>query len=304
MSDALAAFVDRHPRLFVLTGAGVSTDSGIPDYRDERGAWKRAQPMTWQAFTGSVAARQRYWGRSMIGWPRIAAALPNDAHRALARLEDAQRLRLLVTQNVDGLHQRAGSRSVVDLHGRLDRVVCLTCRRLEPRLAFQHRLQALNPQWQAASIATAPDGDAELDGVDYARFVLPACEACGGILKPDVVFFGESVPRDRVETARAALAGSDAMLIVGSSLMVFSGFRFAREAAQLGKPIASVSLGVGRADDLLSLKVCKPVAEALRPLLADDSPVRGARTHPAAGWPAPSGAATTPDAATVSAAPR
>ncbi len=266
MPDPLASFIDRHPRLFVLTGAGCSTDSGIPDYRDETGAWKRAQPMTWQAFTGSAAARRRYWGRSMIGWPRIDAAVPNDAHRALARLEESRRVHLLVTQNVDGLHQRAGSRAVVDLHGRLDRVICLACRRTEPRSAFQHRLETLNPMWRAQGAVTAPDGDAELDGVDFEHFALPACESCGGVLKPDVVFFGESVPRERVESARAALAEADAMLVVGSSLMVFSGYRFAREAAQLGKPIASVSLGVGRADDLLSLKVVARVADALRSL--------------------------------------
>lgn len=267
MPDPLAEFLSRHQRIFVLTGAGCSTDSGIPDYRDASGAWKRAQPMTWQAFTGSIPARQRYWGRSLIGWPRIDAAQPNLAHLALARLEEAQRLSLLVTQNVDGLHQRAGSRAVIDLHGRLDRVICLECRRIEPRLAFQHRLGALNPQWSAQAATIAPDGDADLDVADFDSFQVAACERCNGVLKPDVVFFGESVPRERVDQARKALDEADAMLIVGSSLMVFSGFRFARQAAQAGLPIASVSLGVGRADDLLSLKIEQPVANALRFLL-------------------------------------
>ena len=267
MPDALAEFLDRHRRLFVLTGAGCSTDSGIPDYRDASGAWKRPQPMTWQAFTGSEAARQRYWGRSMVGWPRIDAAKPGIAHHALARLELSQRLLLIVTQNVDGLHQRAGSRSVIDLHGRLDRVMCLDCRRIEPRLALQHRLETRNPHWRGLAAATAPDGDAEIDGADFASFRVAACERCAGMLKPDVVFFGESVPGARVAQAREALGQADAMLIVGSSLMVFSGFRFAREAAQAGLPIASVTLGVGRADDLLSLKVERPIADALRHLL-------------------------------------
>ena len=257
----------------MLTGAGCSTDSGIPDYRDASGAWKRAQPMTWQAFTGTHAARQRYWGRSMIGWPRIDAAAPNRAHHALARLEASGRQRLLVTQNVDGLHQRAGSREVVDLHGRLDRVVCLGCQAIEPRSDFQCRLEQLNPDWAGESarsaVATAPDGDAEIEGADFSGLLIPSCAHCGGILKPDVVFFGESVPRIRVEIARAALAQADALLIVGSSLMVFSGFRFAREAAALGLPIASISLGVGRADALLDLRVARPVGEALAFLLSD-----------------------------------
>ena len=259
----LRAFIDSHPRITLLTGAGVSTDSGIPDYRDADGLWKRAPPMTWQVFTGNDLSRRRYWARSLLGWPVIACAQPNEAHRALARLETIGRATMLITQNVDGLHQRAGHQAMIDLHGRLDRVICLACGTLSERSAFQHRLIAANPDWLDHVAATAPDGDADLDGLDFSAFVLPPCEVCGGPLKPDVVFYGESVPRPRVDAAMAALAASDALLIVGSSLMVYSGFRFARRAAELGLPIASVTIGRGRADDLLTLKVTEPAATAL-----------------------------------------
>lgn len=268
---SLDAFVASHRRLVVLTGAGCSTDSGIPDYRDDAGEWKRSPPMTWQVFTGSEAARCRYWARSFVGWPRIAQARPNPAHAALERLEARGGSRLLITQNVDGLHQKAGSRSVLDLHGRLDRVVCLACTRREPRASFQDRMQAANPGWspRRSEAATAPDGDADLEDLDLARFRVPDCLGCGGMLKPDVVFFGESVPRDRVEAAMQALAEADGLLVVGSSLMVFSGYRFAREAAARGLPIVAVNRGRSRADHLYALKDPRPAAEALAFLLAD-----------------------------------
>ncbi|AKC88263.1 NAD-dependent protein deacetylase [Pseudoxanthomonas suwonensis] len=262
----LRDFIDRHPRLFVLTGAGCSTSSGIPDYRDADGGWKRAQPVTFQAFTGEAGTRRRYWARSLAGWPRFAAAQPNPAHRALAALEADGRLEALVTQNVDGLHQRAGSRAVIDLHGRLDRVVCLDCAAAMPRDAFQHELLTRNPGWERHVAAAAPDGDADLDGVDFAAFRVPGCARCGGMLKPDVVFYGESVPRARVEAAATHLRRSDAMLVVGSSLMVYSGFRFARMAAEAGIPLAAVNLGRTRADDLLALKVRADCAQALAQL--------------------------------------
>ncbi|QXL84080.1 NAD-dependent protein deacetylase [Comamonas sp. NLF-1-9] len=255
----------------VLTGAGCSTESGIPDYRDLDGQWKRPAPMTWQAFTREPAARQRYWARSMIGWPRIAASRPGPAHRALSQLEAAGRVALLVTQNVDGLHQAAGSQRVLDLHGRLDAVRCLACRHTLARGDFQARLQAANGAWLQArlpeEVQSAPDGDAYLDGLDFSGFVVPACPACGsGVLKPDVVFFGESVPRERVQTAMAALQQADALLVAGSSLMVFSGYRFARAAAQWGKPIVAVNLGRTRADELLTLKLRQPVGQTLAQL--------------------------------------
>jgi NAD-dependent SIR2 family protein deacetylase len=263
----LQDFIADHPRLLALTGAGISTASGIPDYRDATGAWKRAPPMTWQAFTGAESARQRYWARSSIGWPWINQAQPNDAHRALARLESRGGLSALITQNVDGLHQKAGHQRVIDLHGRLDQVVCLQCHRRTARSTLQQRLLASNPGWSSTAGEIAPDGDADLDAAQMARFVVPPCDACGGMLKPDVVFYGESVPRDRVQQAFAAVDAADALLIVGSSLMVYSGFRFARRAADLGLPIAAINLGQGRADDLLSLRVTEPADRALAFLL-------------------------------------
>ena len=261
--DELQSFVDQHRRLFVLTGAGCSTDSGIPDYRDADGGWKRSQPVTYQAFMGEELTRKRYWARSLVGWRRFGKALPNPTHRALARLEELGKLELLLTQNVDGLHQRAGNRQVVDLHGRLDTVRCMGCEARSPRHALQQTLLQLNPAWAALDAIDAPDGDADLDGHDFSSFVVPPCPHCGGVLKPDVVFFGENVPRVRVGTAMQALEAADAVLVVGSSLMVFSGYRFAHAAAKAGKPIAAVNLGRTRADPLLTLKVAQPCAEAL-----------------------------------------
>ncbi|MGN6480511.1 NAD-dependent protein deacetylase [Luteibacter sp.] len=263
--DALRTFVDAHPRLFVLTGAGISTDSGIPDYRDGQGAWKRSPPMTLQLFMSGEPARARYWARGMIGWRHFGAVQPNIAHHALANLERQGRIELLLTQNVDGLHEAAGSVNVVDLHGRMDRVRCMQCGDITRRDAMQRRLEEANPAWLELQATVAPDGDADLDNVDFSRFVVPPCTVCGGILKPDVVFFGENVPRARVDTAWAHLARADAMLVIGSSLMVFSGYRFVLEASRKGLPIASVNLGVTRADALLTLPIPLPVAEALRP---------------------------------------
>ena len=266
-SPALHDFIDRHRRLFVLTGAGCSTNSGLPDYRDSDGNWKRAQPMTYQAFMGDQAARQRYWARSMIGWQHFGRAQPNGAHRALACLEETGRSELLVTQNVDRLHQAAGSTRVVDLHGRLDLIRCMGCERRTSRATFQAELAQLNPWWTGLNAAGAPDGDADIDAADFSSFTVPPCQHCGGVLKPDVVFFGENVPRERVDTATAHLAQADAMLIVGSSLMVYSGFRFAQAAARAGKPIAAVNIGRTRADALLSFKLEQSCEEALAFLL-------------------------------------
>jgi NAD-dependent SIR2 family protein deacetylase len=262
---ALARFIEGHQSIFVLTGAGCSTESGIPDYRDSAGQWKRKPPVTWQAFSGDEQTRSRYWARSMIGWRAFRQAEPNSVHVALSTLERSGRLSLLVTQNVDGLHQRAGHQSVVDLHGRLDTVICLACGSRTQRQRHQQRLEELNPDWLSHSAATAPDGDADLDAVDFSDFQIPDCQRCGGMLKPDVVFFGETVPRNRVELAMAALYRSDAMLVLGSSLMVYSGFRFARTAAERGIPIAAVNLGTTRADPLLSLKINAPCSESLAP---------------------------------------
>ncbi|WP_242107913.1 NAD-dependent protein deacetylase [Luteimonas aquatica] len=264
LRDWLAPF----RRVFVLTGAGCSTGSGIPDYRDADGAWKRTPPVTYQAFTGDAEIYRRYWARSALGWPRFSRAAPNPAHRALAAWEGTGALSLLVTQNVDGLHQRAGSRAVVDLHGNLDAVVCLDCGRREARARVQDAIAAANPGWDAVRATAAPDGDADIDEAAVARFAAPRCPDCAGALKPDVVFFGENVPRPRYERARAALQASDAMLVAGSSLMVYSGFRFARMAHEAGLPIAIVNRGRTRADALASLKLDAEIGGALQAGLA------------------------------------
>ena len=268
-SGALLDFIERYPRLFVLTGAGCSTDSGIPDYRDAQGGWKRAQPVTLQAFMRDPLTRRRYWARSLVGWQRFGHAQPNAAHRALARLEQRGNVERLVTQNVDRLHQAAGSTEVIDLHGRMDLVRCMDCWRLQPRSELQDELLSLNPAWAQLDARTAPDGDADLDGLDFSTFEIPPCAYCAGVLKPDVVFFGESVPKERVETAMHHLQQADAMLVVGSSLMVYSGYRFAQAAAAAGKPVAAVNLGRTRADELLTLKIGMPCAQALAFLLED-----------------------------------
>lgn len=275
--DALLDFIDRHPRLFVLTGAGVSTGSGIPDYRDADGAWKRTPPVTVQAFMGGLATRQRYWARSLVGWPMFHVATPNAAHHALAAMEAAGRIERLLTQNVDRLHQRAGSTAVIDLHGRLDVIVCMDCAQRSARDAFQATLLARNPGYAHLSAGIAPDGDADLDGIDFSGFDVPACPHCAGVLKPDVVFFGENVPRPRVQAAMDALAASDAMLVVGSSLMVRSGLRFVEAANALGKPVAAINLGKTRADELLALKVeaaCGDVLERVVEILVEKTSAR------------------------------
>jgi NAD-dependent SIR2 family protein deacetylase len=265
----------RHPRglrpqastALRLDRAGCSTRSGIPDYRDADGQWKRAQPVTYQAFMGEEKTRQRYWARSLIGWRRIRQARPNDAHRALARLEAMGRSQLLLTQNVDRLHQAAGSTQVIDLHGRIDLIRCMDCERRSPRDELQDELGQLNGDWLDLGAMEAPDGDADLEGEDFSSFVAPCCRRCCGVLKPDVVFFGENVPRDRVDAACRHLDEADAMLIVGSSLMVYSGFRFVQRAASRGKPVAAVNLGRTRADSLLTLKAEQPCESALAFLL-------------------------------------
>ena len=265
--NALRDFVCRHDKLFVLTGAGCSTASGIPDYRDADGEWKRGRPIMLQDFVAHEHSRKRYWARSLVGFRRMRAARPNVAHVALAALEAQGRVTQLVTQNVDGLHQAGGSRAVIDLHGRVDVVRCLTCDRRIERERVQAELVERNPDFSSLDALEAPDGDAALDGIDFAAFDVPACEACGGLLKPDVVFFGERVPDERVRRAFAALEEADAMLVVGSSLMVFSGYRFVEAAARARKPIAAVNLGRTRADELLSLKVVDRCADALEFLL-------------------------------------
>lgn len=249
--------------VFALTGAGVSTDSGIPGYRDELGAWKAKPPVQYRDFVGSEAVRKRYWARSMLGYPLLQSALPNAAHHALRELEARGRLSLLVTQNVDGLHRRAGHEEFVELHGRLDQVRCLGCGALTARAALQTELAARNPQFARARASVKPDGDAELHEVDYERFEIVPCADCGGMLKPHVVFFGENVPALRVTSAMSALERSTALLVIGSSLQVFSGFRFARAAVRLGLPIAILNRGLCRADEFATLKIDDNAGETL-----------------------------------------
>jgi len=263
----LQDFARRYRRLFVLTGAGVSVDSGIPGYRDDNGNWKRSAPVMLQDFLHSAATRQRYWARSMIGWPVVARAQPNAAHVALASLEAMQRLHLLVTQNVDGLHQRAGSTEVIELHGNIGRVICLQCGTTQAREIVQLVLREQNPEFVHAVAQTAPDGDADLEHGALDAFRVPECGHCGGMLKPDVVFFGEGIPRTRVDAARAALEQADAMLVVGSSLMVYSGYRLCEHAQGMGKPVAAINRGRTRADHLFTLKVEHGCGEALTDLV-------------------------------------
>lgn len=255
-------------RFTVLTGAGVSTDSGIPDYRGP-GAPVRS-PMTYQEFVSGTTARQRYWGRSYLGWARMRRAEPNASHHALARLEVSGRVPLLVTQNVDGLHEAAGTRSVCALHGRIADVVCLGCGRRSSRAALQERMQELNPGFARAhaDVLTRPDGDVELESTD--GFRVPGCDACGGVLKPDVVFFGENVPKPRVRRCLDAVDTSEALLVAGSSLTVLSGFRFVRHAHRAGIPVVIVNRGTTRGDELATHKVdagCAPFLTDLADLV-------------------------------------
>ena len=265
MQDAvrLSRFIAGHPTLTVLTGAGCSAASGIPAYRDDEGEWMHARPVQYADFVASPAVRRRYWARSFAGWQRVRDARPNAAHAAIAGLERLGVARRTITQNVDGLHRDAGSRRVIDLHGRLDRVVCLDCGSTLARERLQRELSALNPGWQVRVSGFAPDGDARLARDAAESFRIADCGHCGGMLKPDVVFFGENVPRARVARCAAAVEASDALLVVGSSLMVFSGFRFARQAAQAGKPLAIVNRGRTRADELASLRISADCADVL-----------------------------------------
>ena len=254
-------------RVVALTGAGLSTDSGIPDYRGPDSPPR--SPMTYAEFVSGSVAQQRYWARSHIGWQRLGRAVPNTGHRAMATLEQAGVVSTLITQNVDGLHRAAGSRTVIDLHGRIAEVACLTCGDLSRRLDLHDRLTALNPEFgRQVAVTTAPDGDVDL--ADTAGFRLAPCLRCGGVLKPHVVFFGENVPRDRVDVAYRAVDAAGALLVAGSSLTVMSGLRFVRHAARSGTPVVIVNRGVTRGDPLATYRVdagCSETLTALAELL-------------------------------------
>ena len=262
ISDLLE-FIELNQPLLVLTGAGCSTESGIPDYRDENGNWKYSQPVQFTDFVRHNHTRKRYWSRSMLGWPRMAQARPNATHFSLAKLEQAGFISFLVTQNVDGLHQKAGSKSMLELHGGLEWVICLDCRKRLPRQQLQEMLLDFNPEFNGMANGLAPDGDALLADRDLSDFQIPGCTDCGGILKPDVVFFGEQVPKTRFNRVIEELDRARALLVIGSSLMVFSGYRFCKYARQQDKDVAVLNIGRTRADPDLSLKVGLPCHVAL-----------------------------------------
>ena len=254
-------------RVVILSGAGVSTESGIPDYRGATGSLRRHTPMTYDEFVGSADSRRRYWARSHLGWRTIARARPNDGHRAVAALAVAGHVSAVITQNVDGLHQAAGSRGVVELHGSLDRIRCLDCGRISARHELDRRLRARNPGFEDAGTRINPDGDVELADEAVARFEVVSCDACGtGVLKPDVVFFGENVPKERVQQCYGHVDEAQALLVLGSSLTVMSGLRFVRYAAKAGKPVAIVNQGRTRGDAHAVVRLDAPLGRTLTEL--------------------------------------
>jgi NAD-dependent SIR2 family protein deacetylase len=272
--DALARLV-AGGGVMVLSGAGLSTESGIPDYRGPTGVLRRATPMQYKLFVGDPVARRRYWARSYLGWRHIAKAAPNAGHQAVAELQGLGLLAGIVTQNVDGLHESAGARDVIELHGNLTSVVCLTCGGAIARAELDIRLREANEGWIARVLAINPDGDVELSDMEVEDFRLVDCALCGGLLKPDVVFFGESVPADRVSRCFGLVASSRLLLVLGSSLTVMSGRRFVLRAAQLGIPVAIVNQGMTRGDAHATLTVDGPLgvvlSELVRRLGADSS---------------------------------
>ncbi|PRY38603.1 NAD-dependent protein deacetylase [Umezawaea tangerina] len=253
-------------RVVVLSGAGLSTESGIPDYRGAQGSLRRHTPMTYEEFTGNPDGRRRYWARSHLGWRTIARAAPNDGHRAVTALHAGGHLSGIITQNVDGLHQAAGAPDVVELHGSLDRVICLDCRRTSDRETLDRRLRAANPAFEGTATRINPDGDVELPDDVVRTFTPVPCADCSGVLKPDVVFFGENVPRPRVDQCYRLVDDAEALLVLGSSLTVMSGLRFVRHAAKTGKQVLIVNRGETRGDPYATTRVDLPLGQALTDL--------------------------------------
>ena len=251
----------------VLSGAGLSTESGIPDYRGPTSAGRRAQPMTYQTFVGGIDARRRYWARSHLGWRHITGAHPNAGHLAVAELQRRGLLAGVITQNVDGLHTAAGSPDVLELHGNLARVVCLDCGTHTLRAALDARLRAVNRSWDAQVRAVNPDGDVQVDDDTVTTFRIVDCDVCGGVLKPDVVFFGENVPKPRVDAAYALVERAGSLVVLGSSLTVMSGLRFVRHAAKLGVPVAIVNQGATRGNELATMRLHAPLGSTLSALV-------------------------------------
>lgn len=250
----LQRFLTQNKPVTVLTGAGLSTASGIPDYRDSEGNWKSAPPVQHHDFMTNEQLRKRYWARALHGWPVLYNAQPNAAHVALAKMQQDGLIDTIITQNVDGLHQKAGATNVINLHGYANDMVCMSCQAKSPRIDMHERCVSLNPEFVQAKATAFPDGDADIEG-DFSAFQIADCLDCGGILKPDVVYFGDNVPKARVEKARQALANSGGLLVIGSSLMVFSGYRFARQAKENDQPIAILTRGKTRADDIATFKI-------------------------------------------------
>jgi NAD-dependent SIR2 family protein deacetylase len=269
--EAVAGLLERGDVL-VLSGAGLSTESGIPDYRGPTGSLRKSLPMTYQTFVRDPLARQRYWARSQLGWRLIAHAEPNDGHRAVAALQARGALSGVVTQNVDGLHQAGGAADVVELHGNLDRVMCLACSGRSPRTELDDRLRAANASWTAVASAVNPDGDVVLDEAAVASFRVVDCLGCGGVLKPDVVFFGENVPPTKVRHCYDLVERSRSMLVLGSSLAVMSGLRFVKRAAGLGRPVAIVNQGWTRGDEHAAVRLDAPLGPTLTALVGAATP--------------------------------
>ena len=262
--QTVITLLNSQSRWLVLTGAGVSAESGVPTYRNRHGQWQRKPPVTHQEFVGNHQARQRFWARNLVGWRFMSSAQPNGAHQALVGLEKLGAISCLVTQNVDGLHQRAGSEKVIDLHGRVDSVSCISCNLRLPRAPLQGWLESNNPDFAKLAGAIAPDGDADVDNLDHTNMQVPDCENCGGILKPDAVFFGDSVPAQRVAEVEQQMQDAQGLVVVGSSLVAFSGYRFCLWASKQDKPIVIINDGKTRGDGIATATVAGSCGDVLQ----------------------------------------